>query len=55
MKAGWGVTDIPDLTGRTAIVTGASGGIGYEIAAVLAARMSCSRHAARTAGSRPEC
>jgi NAD(P)-dependent dehydrogenase (short-subunit alcohol dehydrogenase family) len=38
VKAGWGATDIPDLTGRTAIVTGASGGIGYEIAAVLAAR-----------------
>jgi NAD(P)-dependent dehydrogenase (short-subunit alcohol dehydrogenase family) len=38
VKAGWGVTDIPGLTGRTAIVTGASGGIGYEIAAVLAAR-----------------
>ena len=38
MKAGWSAADIPELTGRTAIVTGASGGIGYEIAAVLAAR-----------------
>jgi NAD(P)-dependent dehydrogenase (short-subunit alcohol dehydrogenase family) len=33
---GWGAADIPDLGGRTAIVTGASGGIGYEIARELA-------------------
>jgi NAD(P)-dependent dehydrogenase (short-subunit alcohol dehydrogenase family) len=38
MKAGWTAADIPALTGRTAIVTGASGGIGYEIARALAAR-----------------
>jgi NAD(P)-dependent dehydrogenase (short-subunit alcohol dehydrogenase family) len=38
MKPGWSAADIPDLTGRTAVVTGASGGIGYEIAVMLAAR-----------------
>jgi NAD(P)-dependent dehydrogenase (short-subunit alcohol dehydrogenase family) len=38
VKAGWSAADIPEPTGRTAIVTGASGGIGYEIAATLAAR-----------------
>lgn len=32
----WGTTDIPDLTGRTVIVTGANNGIGFETAAALA-------------------
>jgi NAD(P)-dependent dehydrogenase (short-subunit alcohol dehydrogenase family) len=32
----WTTGDIPDLTGRTAIVTGANSGIGFEIAAALA-------------------
>lgn len=34
---GWTTEDIPDLTGRTAIVTGANSGIGFETAAALAA------------------
>jgi len=33
----WAIGEIPDLTGRTAIVTGANSGIGFETAAALAA------------------
>ena len=36
--SGFSVADIPDLSGRTAIVTGASSGIGLETARALAAR-----------------
>ena len=32
----WNTTDIPDLTGRTAVVTGANGGLGLESAKALA-------------------
>lgn len=32
----WGVADIPDLSGRTAVVTGANGGLGLETARALA-------------------
>ncbi|HEY5708263.1 MAG TPA: oxidoreductase [Solirubrobacterales bacterium] len=32
----WGVDDIPDLSGRTAVVTGANGGLGLETARALA-------------------
>ncbi|MCV7282816.1 SDR family NAD(P)-dependent oxidoreductase [Mycolicibacterium flavescens] len=34
----WSTADIPDQTGRTAVVTGANTGLGYETAAALAAR-----------------
>ncbi|CAM2836325.1 short-chain dehydrogenase [Mycobacterium intermedium] len=33
----WTTTDIPDQTGRTAIITGANTGLGFETAAALAA------------------
>src|SRR3954464_960935 len=32
----WTVADIPDLSGRTAVVTGANGGLGLETARALA-------------------
>ena len=31
----WTAENIPDLTGKTAIVTGANTGIGYEVAKAL--------------------
>ena len=34
----WTVTDIPDQNGRTAVITGANTGLGYETASALAAR-----------------
>jgi NAD(P)-dependent dehydrogenase (short-subunit alcohol dehydrogenase family) len=34
----WSAADVPDQSGRTAIVTGANTGIGYEAASVLADR-----------------
>jgi NAD(P)-dependent dehydrogenase (short-subunit alcohol dehydrogenase family) len=34
----WTAADVPDLSGRTAVVTGASGGLGLETASVLAQR-----------------
>ena len=37
-KAAWTEADVPDQTGRTAVITGASSGIGLETARVLAAR-----------------
>jgi NAD(P)-dependent dehydrogenase (short-subunit alcohol dehydrogenase family) len=36
----WTTADIPDQTGRTAVITGANTGLGYETAAALAARGS---------------
>ncbi len=37
-KGRWTAADVPDLTGRTAVVTGANAGIGFETAQVLAGR-----------------
>ena len=34
----WTTNDIPDQTGRTAVITGANTGLGYETAAALAAK-----------------
>ena len=34
---GWTAADIPDQTGRSAVVTGANGGLGLETARALAA------------------
>jgi len=36
MRARWTAADVPDQSGRTAVVTGASGGLGLETATVLA-------------------
>jgi NAD(P)-dependent dehydrogenase (short-subunit alcohol dehydrogenase family) len=36
MSPAWSATEIPDLSGTTAVVTGATGGIGLEIARGLA-------------------
>jgi NAD(P)-dependent dehydrogenase (short-subunit alcohol dehydrogenase family) len=38
MSAKWSAADVPDQTGRVAIVTGSNTGIGYEAAAVLAGK-----------------
>ena len=38
MSAKWTAADVPDQSGRVAVVTGANSGIGYEAAAVLAGR-----------------
>ena len=38
MTRQWTTADIPDQTGRTAVVTGANTGLGFETAKALAAR-----------------
>src|SRR5262245_47407225 len=38
MSKNWTEADIPDQTGRTAVVTGANTGLGFETAAALAAK-----------------
>ena len=44
----WTIADMPDLTGRTAVVTGANSGLGFETAAALAARGANVTMAVRT-------
>src|SRR5687767_538242 len=53
---GWTVADMPDLAGRTIVVTGANSGLGYEGARAFAAKgadvvMAC-RNAEKGAGAR---
>ena len=38
MKSSWTAAEVPDQSGRTAVVTGANAGIGFEAAKVLARR-----------------
>lgn len=49
MSSRWTVADMPDLSGATAIVTGANSGIGLETAAALAARGATTIMACRNA------
>lgn len=37
-NSAWNTAQIPNLTGKTALVTGANSGLGYEISTVLAAK-----------------
>ena len=50
----WTTDDIPDLTGRTAVVTGANGGLGLESAKALAAAGALVVMAARDPGKTAE-
>ena len=54
--AKWTAADIPDQTGRVAVITGANTGLGYETASALAstAPMSSSRSAIWTRARTPQ-
>jgi NAD(P)-dependent dehydrogenase (short-subunit alcohol dehydrogenase family) len=49
-RSPWTAADVPDQTGRIAVITGANSGIGYEAAAVLAERGALVVLACRDAG-----
>jgi NAD(P)-dependent dehydrogenase (short-subunit alcohol dehydrogenase family) len=49
-SARWGESDIPDQSGRTAVITGGNSGIGYEAARYLAGRGASVVLACRDAG-----
>jgi NAD(P)-dependent dehydrogenase (short-subunit alcohol dehydrogenase family) len=53
-KTVWADVDVPPLTGRTAVLTGANSGIGLETARVLAGRGACVVLACRDAGKAKE-
>ena len=48
-NTGWSTAQIPDLTGKIALVTGANSGLGYEISLALAAKGARVVMACRTA------